>query len=481
MSKKRVTFIPGDGIGPEVSASSRKVIEAMNVPIQWEDHIAGEAAFVKGYETGVPTETLESMKSTRCVLKGPLGTPVGYGNKSANVTLRKLAETYANIRPVREWPNVPTPFKGRGIDITVVRENIEDLYAGVEHQQSPGVFHALKMISEKGCEKIARFAFETARAEGRKKVTCASKSNIMKMTEGTLKRVFERVAPEYPDIVAEHMIVDNCAHQLAKKPEQFDVILFTNMNGDVLSDLTSGLIGGLGFAPSANIGKDIAIFEAVHGSAPKYAGKNNINPTAHMMSAVMMLRYLGFLTEADKMENAIYATYEQGKFLPRDVVGDAKGCKTTDFTDAVIKNLGNKASSIQARNFKQIKVPEIRADIDYVKAKSRSVAGIDLFVEWNKSAEELAKSLENVAGNGALKLKGISNRGTQVWPSTGAQPDLVDCFSCRFVARNDNASVSDSDVVDLLQKLNTKHTWTHIEKLNVFDGKIGYSKAQGES
>lgn len=480
MANKKVTYIPGDGIGAEVSQSSRAVIEAMKVPLDWEEHIAGEAAFVKGYETGVPPETLESMKRTRCVLKGPLGTPVGYGNKSANVTLRKLSETYANVRPVREWPNVPTPFKGRGIDITVVRENIEDLYAGVEHQQTPGVYHGLKMITEKGCEKIARFAFEVARAEGRKKVTCASKSNILKTTEGTLKRVFERIAPEYPDIQAEHMIVDNCAHQLAKKPEQFDVILFTNMNGDVLSDLTSGLIGGLGFAPSANIGKDVAIFEAVHGSAPKYAGKNNINPTAHMMSAVMMLRYLGFLKEADMMENAIYATYEQGKFLPRDVVGDAKGCKTTDFTQAVIGNLGNKASSIQARNFKEIKIPNVRADIDFVKAKSRSIAGIDLFVEWHQQPEALAKSLQDITGNGVFKLKGLSNRGTQVWPATGGTPDLVDCFTARFVARNDNEHLSDHHIIDLVQKISAQHTWTHIEKLNVFDGKVGYSKAQGE-
>ncbi len=481
MSKKHVTFIPGDGVGPEVSASSRAVIDALNVPIVWEDHIAGEAAFKLGFETGVPTETIESIKRTRCVLKGPLGTPVGYGNKSANVTLRKMSETYANIRPVREWPNVPTPFKGRGIDITVVRENIEDLYAGIEHQQTPGVFQGLKLITEKGCEKIARFAFEVARAEGRKKVTCATKSNILKTTEGTLKRVFERIAPEYPDIIAEHMIVDNCAHQLAKKPEQFDVILFTNMNGDVLSDLSSGLIGGLGFAPSANIGKDVAIFEAVHGSAPKYAGKNNINPTAHMMSAVMMLRYLGFLTEADKMENAIYATYEQGNVMPRDVVGDAKGCKTTDFTQAVIKNLGKNAQSIQARNFQPIKIPNVRSDIDFVKATKRHCAGIDLFIEHHQQPAILAESLQKLLADTPFRVKMLSNRGTQVWPNMGAEPDLVDCFRCRLDAKDPTRTITDHEILDALQKVSAQHTWTHIEKLNEFDGKAGYSKAQGES
>ena len=289
----KVTLIPGDGIGPEVVESTRRIVEAAGAAIEWEIRHAGASVFMQGLATGVPEDTIESIRETRVVLKGPLETPVGYGEKSANVTLRKLFETYGNIRPARELPGITTPYSGRGIDLVVVRENIEDLYAGIEHMQTPGVAQCLKLISRKGCEKIVRLAFEFARAEGRSTVHCATKSNIMKLTEGTLKRTFEEVAPEYPDIEAHHIIVDNCAHQLVKRPEQFDVIVMTNMNGDILSDLSSALVGGLGFAPSANLGSEVAIFEAVHGSAPKYAGKNVINPTALILSGVMLLRHLG--------------------------------------------------------------------------------------------------------------------------------------------------------------------------------------------
>jgi len=232
----------------------------------------------QGIPSGVPQDTIDSIKKTRCVLKGPLGTPIGHGEKSANVTLRKLFETYANIRPVRELPGVPTPYSGRGIDLVVVRENVEDLYAGIEHMQTPGVAQCLKLISRKGCEKIVRMAFEFARSEGRKSVACATKSNIMKMTEGTLKRTFEEIAKEYTDIESWHVIIDNACHQLVKKPEQFDVIVTTNMNGDIMSDLTSALIGGLGFAPSANLGSEVAIFEAVHGSAPSMPARMSSIP-----------------------------------------------------------------------------------------------------------------------------------------------------------------------------------------------------------
>jgi isocitrate dehydrogenase len=308
-----VTLIPGDGIGPEVAAITKRLIAAVGAPITWQEAEAGAVVFKKGIPTGVPQATIESIRQTRLVLKGPLETPVGYGEKSANVTLRKLFETFGNVRPVRDIPGVLTPFSGRGIDLIVVRENVEDLYAGIEHMQTPNVAQCLKIMSRKGCEKVVRLAFEVARAEGRKKVHCATKANIMKLTEGLLKRTFEEIAPEYPDIQAQHIIVDNCAHQLVRFPEQFDVIVTSNMNGDILSDLTSGLIGGLGFAPSANIGQDVAIFEAVHGSAPLIAGKNLANPTAHILSGVMLLRHLGLFEEAERIENAVLYTWESGK------------------------------------------------------------------------------------------------------------------------------------------------------------------------
>ena len=265
-----VTLIPGDGVGPEITKATCQILEAAGAAIEWEVCEAGSVVFKKGLSTGAPKETIDSIQRNRVALKGPLETPVGYGEKSANVTLRKLFETYGNIRPVKEMPGVITPYLGRGIDLVIVRENIEDLYAGIEHSQTPNVAQCLKLISRQGCEKIARLAFEFAKSENRKKVHCATKANIMKLTEGLLKRTFEEVAKDYPDIESHHIIVDNCAHQLVKKPEQFDVIVMTNMNGDILSDLSSALVGGLGFAPSGNIGDHCAIFEAVHGSAPKY-------------------------------------------------------------------------------------------------------------------------------------------------------------------------------------------------------------------
>jgi len=328
------TLIPGDGIGPECVGAARRIIEAAGVQITWEECEAGAEVFKKGLPSGVPPETIESISRTRVALKGPLETPVGFGEKSANVTLRKLFETYANVRPVREMPGVTTPYSGRGIDLVIVRENVEDLYAGIEYMQTPGVAQALKLISEKGSEKIARFAFEYARSEERTKVACATKANIMKLSEGTLKRVFERVAPEYPELESWHVIVDNCAHQLVKRPEQFDVIVTTNMNGDILSDLSSALIGGLGFAPSANVGNEVAIFEAVHGSAPDIAGRGIANPTALLLAAAMMLDHVAELEAARRLRRAIETVIVQENVRTRDMGGSAS---TAEFARAVAR------------------------------------------------------------------------------------------------------------------------------------------------
>ena len=305
---KRVTLIEGDGIGPEVVRSARRVIDAIGLNIEWEICQAGAEVFKKGLATGVPQETIDSIMRTRVALKGPLETPIGYGEKSANVTLRALFETYANTRPVRQVPGIKTAFMDRNIDFVVVRENVEDLYAGIEYDQTPTVAEALKLITRKGSEKIIRFAFELARAEGRKKVHCATKANILKLTEGLFKRVFEEVAPDYPDIEANHIIIDNCAHQLVLRPEIFDVLVTTNLHGDIISDLGSGLVGGLGVAAAANIGTEAAIFEAVHGSAPKHAGKNTINPTALLFTAALMLRHLEEFKAADMLEQSLLYT-----------------------------------------------------------------------------------------------------------------------------------------------------------------------------
>ena len=475
-----VTVIPGDGIGPEVTASTKKIIEATGAPIEWEGREAGASVFKKGIPSGVTPETIESISKTRVALKGPLETPVGYGEKSANVTLRKLFETYGNLRPVREIPGVPTPYSGRGIDLIVVRENVEDLYAGIEHMQTPGVAQCLKLISRKGCEKIVRLAFEVARAEGRKKVHCATKANIMKLTEGMLKRTFEEVAREYGDIEANHIIVDNCAHQLVKKPEQFEVICTTNMNGDILSDLTSALVGGLGFAPSANIGNDVAIFEAVHGSAPKYAGKNVINPSAMILSGVLMLRYLSLFKEAATIENALVYTLEQGKTMPRDVVGDAKAASTTAYTDAIIANFGKAPSRSQARDYKPIRMPQVDKRADFVRPTARRVIGVDVFIESALSPDELGKGATALLEGTPLQLKMVSSRGTKVYPSMGAITDTVDQFRFRLMLRQTTGGLTDDVIANVLQKIGTQYRWAHVEKLQEFDGNPSFTKAQGE-
>src|SRR5688572_3597369 len=363
--KREITVIPGDGIGPEVVAAALKVIEATGINIEADVQQAGASCFEKGIESGVPRETIESIERTKVVLKGPLETPIGYGNKSANVTLRTLFETFGNLRPVRELPGVHTPFTGRKLDIVIVRENVEDLYTGIEYMQTPGVAQALKVISRTGCRKIVELAFEFAVAAGRKRVHCATKANIMKLTEGMLQHVFEEIAPRYPQIEAKHILIDNCAHQLAMRPEQFDVIVTTNMNGDILSDLTSGLTGGLGFAPSANIGNDVSIFEAVHGSAPDIAGKNTANPTALMLSAAMMLRHVGEGKAANDVEQAVLVTLESG-IRTSDMIGVQNPTSTTDFTQAVISNLGKRSKLSPPREYKKVELPLARLGVNVV-------------------------------------------------------------------------------------------------------------------
>ena len=475
-----VTLIPGDGIGPEVVTAARRIIEATGAPIVWEEHRAGAEVFKEGLPSGVPQETMDSISRTRVALKGPLETPVGFGEKSANVTLRKLFETYANVRPVREMPGVTTPYSGRGVDLVVVRENVEDLYAGIEYMQTPSVAQALKLISVKGSEKIARFAFEYARSEERTKVACATKANIMKFSEGTMKRAFERVAPDYPEIEPWHVIVDNAAHQLVKRPEQFDVLVTTNMNGDILSDLTSALIGGLGFAPSANIGNEVAIFEAVHGSAPKYAGKNVINPTAMILSGVLLLRWLGLFDEAASIEHAVFVTLESG-ILTGDVVGYDQGASTTDYTEAIIDNLGKRTETWTVRDAHPLVLPELDPAPDYVRPESRNVVGLDVFVESPLSASELGASLMELTHDTQLSLKMISSRGTKVFPPTGAMTETGDHFRCRFIIKESPGDLPDEDVNQLLVKISRRHRWMHIEKLQEFDGELGFTRDQGEN
>lgn len=476
-TKRKITVLPGDGIGPEVVDAALAIIKATGVPVEFEKCEAGARAFQKGIVTGIPKETIESIKRTRVVLKGPLETPIGYGNRSANVTLRTLFETYGNIRPVRELPGVQTAFTGRKLDIVIVRENIEDLYAGIEYMQTPGVAEGLKIISREGCEKIVKLAFAFAIAEERKRVHCATKSNIMKLTEGLLQHTFEDFAPQFPSIEAKHILIDNAAHQLAMRPEQFDVIVTTNMNGDILSDLTSGLTGGLGFAPSANIGNDVSIFEAVHGSAPDIAGKNKANPTALILSSAMMLRHIGEGKAANDVEQAVLVTLESG-MRTSDMIGVQNPATTTEFTEAVISNLGKRSKVSPPRDYKEVELPPARLGVNAVTAKSRRLIGLDVYIESDLEPAKLAAGLELLAKPTPLKLQMITNRGAMVFPASGRRVSLVDHFRSRFVLRDAAAVLGDVEILALLGTIGARHRWMHVEKLQEFDGEPAFSKSQ---
>src|ERR671926_305561 len=313
-----ITLIPGDGIGPEVSSAVVRIIEATGVDIQWETKYAGAQALEK-FGSTLPDDLLDSIKRNRVALKGPITTPVGKGFTSVNVGLRKALDLYANLRPVRALPNVPARYPE--LDLVVVRENTEDLYAGLEHVVVPGVVESLKIITEKASTRIARYAFEHARSESRKKVTCVHKANIMKLSDGLFLECFRNVSKDYPEVAAEDKIVDNACMQLVMRPEQFDIMLLENLYGDIVSDLCAGLIGGLGLVPGANIGELGAVFEAVHGSAPDIAGRGIANPTALLQSGILMLRHLGERDAAARIEQAMLKVFRAGHVRTRDVGG----------------------------------------------------------------------------------------------------------------------------------------------------------------
>lgn len=325
-----VTLIPGDGIGPEVIDATVRILEATGLSFTWDTQEAG-ASVVPRYGTALPDEVVSAVIRSKLALKGPIATPVGGGFTSPNVTLRKRLSLYANVRPARNLPGIQTPFKN--VDIVVVRENSEDLYSGIEHVVVPGVVESLKIITEVASSRIARHAFDYARTNGRKKVTGVHKANIMKLSDGLFLECCRRAARDYPEIEYTEMIVDNCCMQLVTKPQQFDVMVMENLYGDIISDLVSGLVGGLGVTGSANIGADAVVYEAVHGSAPDIAGKGLANPTAVLFSSVMMLRDLGEAEAANRIENAVFAVFTEHKYITRDLGGTAT---TNEYVKAVL-------------------------------------------------------------------------------------------------------------------------------------------------
>lgn len=335
----KVTLIPGDGLGPEISAAVVRIIEASGVDIEWESFIAGAEALSR-FGDPLPEPVLESIRRNKVALKGPLTTPVGTGFASVNVRLRKTLDLYANLRPVRTLPGVVTRFGD--LDLVIVRENTESLYSGVEHVVVPGVVESIKIITEKASTRIARFAFEYARREGRKRITAVHKANIMKLSDGLFLDCFRKVAAEYPDIQADDKIVDNACMQLVMNPQQFDILLLENLYGDIVSDLAAGLVGGLGIVPGANIGELGAVFEAVHGSAPDIAGKNMANPTALLQSSILMLRYLGERQAAEMIERAMIYTLAEKKVRTRDLGGTVS---TTEYTETIVASMRELAAA----------------------------------------------------------------------------------------------------------------------------------------
>ena len=332
MAKYKVTLFEGDGIGPEITAQLKRVFSALNLDIKYEEFLIGQRAYEK-YGVLIPEEALESIKRNKIAIKAPVTTPIGSGFKSVNVQLRTIFDLYVNLRPAKSFDGVKSKYQG--IDIVTFRENTEDLYVGDEYEIEDG-FVAKKIITNRCSERIIRYAFEYAKNNNRKKVTCIHKANILKKTDGLFLSIFNNIKEKYPEIIAEDKIIDNACMQLVTNPNQFDCIVAPNLYGDIITDLIAGLIGGLGVAPAANIGKDIAIFEAVHGSAPDIAGKGIANPTALLLSGVMFLKYLGELDKADRLINSIQSVLSNNKCLTKDLGGSSS---TTEFVDAIIKNL----------------------------------------------------------------------------------------------------------------------------------------------
>src|SRR5580658_3195966 len=332
--KHTITSIPGDGIGPEVSNAVKRILDASGVKIEWEE-IASRAEIERRGIDFMHAGVLESIRKNRVALKGPMGTSVGTGAPSINVGLRKALDLYANLRPVKNLEGGQARFQN--VDIVIVRENTEDLYAGLEHTVVPGVVESLKIITERASTRIAKFAFEYARANGRKKIHAIHKANIMKLSDGLFLTSARAVAKNYPDIEYKELIIDNACMQMVLNPHQFDMLVLTNLYGDIMSDLAAGLVGGLGVVPSGNMGETVAVFEAVHGTAPDIAGKDIANPTALLMSAILMLRHVNEVSAAKRIEDSLHTVYKEGKHLTRDVGGSAS---TTEFTETVIRTMG---------------------------------------------------------------------------------------------------------------------------------------------
>lgn len=476
----KITVAKGDGIGPEIMDATLKIIMAAGADISIDEIEVGEKVYLAGNLAGIAKESWDVIRRNKIFLKAPITTPQGGGYKSLNVTTRKFLGLYSNVRPCNSLhPFVKT--KHPLMDIVIIRENEEDLYAGIEHQQTDEVVQCLKLISRPGCEKIVRYAFEYAKQYGRKKVTCFTKDNIMKQTDGLFHQVFDEIAAEYPEIVNEHWIIDIGAAKMADTPEIFDVIVMPNLYGDVLSDVAAQITGSVGLAGSANIGEQCAMFEAIHGSAPRVAGQNRANPSGLLQGAVMMLNHIGQGNIAEKVQNAWLRTIEDGIHtydIYKEGVSKQK-VGTKEFADAVISNLGKQPVIFDAVKFDKnaaLVLPKYKRK----QAKHKTLSGVDLFVDWQGSnPDELADILKELNSDNA-ELTMITNRGIKVWPEGFEETFCTDHWRCRFKPENQTAFTK-TDIVALLNKAIEKGIDTiKTENLYAFDGKPAFSLGQGQ-
>ena len=485
----KVAVAAGDGIGPEIMNATLAILEAAGAKIEPEFIDLGEKVYLDGNSAGIAAESWEVIKRNKVILKAPITTPQGKGYKSLNVTLRKSLGLFANVRPV----SALDPFIKTGhpsMDVVIIRENEEDLYAGIEHQQTQDVVQCLKLITRPGCEKIIRYAFEYALAYGRKKVTCMVKDNIMKLTDGLFHQVFKEIASEYPGIESDTQIIDIGAARLAAHPERYDVVVTSNLYGDIVSDIVAEIAGSVGLAGSANIGKEIAMFEAIHGSAPDIAGNNIANPSGLINAAIMMLAHIGQKETADKIKNAWLATIEDG-IHTLDIYNEGhslKKVRTTEFAEAVIARLGEKPQQL---NSSQLTSGEGTINLpDYQRPTANKVlVGVDVFIDWPGSdPENIGSSLDDIGVEG-LQLKMITNRGVKVYPEGQEYTYCTDHWRCRFVSSNADIKVSPpmykevifERLLYLLSELNQAgFDVIKTENLYEFDGKRGFSLGQGE-
>lgn len=475
-----ITVAKGDGIGPEIMDATLRILEAAGARLAIEEIEIGEKIYLQGNSAGILPEAWESLRRTKVFLKAPITTPQGGGFKSLNVTTRKVLGLFANVRPcVSYHPFVQT--KHPKMDVVIIRENEEDLYAGIEHQQTDEVVQCLKLISRPGTEKIIRYAFEYARAYNRKKVTCFTKDNIMKMTDGLFHKTFDEVGNEYPEIEKEHWIIDIGAAKLADSPEKFDVIVMPNLYGDILSDVAAQITGSVGLAGSANIGEGFAMFEAIHGSAPRIAGQNKANPSGLLLGAIQMLVHIGQQDVAEKIQNAWLKTLEEGVHtydIYKEGVSKVS-LGTKEFADAVIARLGQQPTTLKPVEFKKEMAGFNISVKQYAPAK-KSLVGVDVFLHHNnRDANALAELLQKAKAQN-LELTMITNRGTKVWPNGFPETFCTDHWRCRFKQKNGVAPAY-KDVVTLLGEVNAQGLDViKTENLYEFDGVAGYTAAQGQ-